>query len=150
MLKSRNGVFLCDCGNKHITSLTSVKHENCCIVLKPSGISARNIYYGKYKTSAKKRGYCFELTIEQFAEITQRNCYYCDLPPIYEFDHYSHRKYKCNGPYICNGVDRKDNSKGYILENCVPCCSQCNRGKMDHSAEEYIEKCRAVVRKHGI
>jgi hypothetical protein len=25
-----------------------------------------------------------------------------------------------------NGIDRVDNEKGYLVENCVPCCFTCN------------------------
>ena len=34
-------------------------------------------------------------------------------------------------------IDRKDNSIGYLLENCVSCCFVCNRTKSNFfSAEE--------------
>jgi 5-methylcytosine-specific restriction endonuclease McrA len=34
------------------------------------------------------------------------------------------------------GIDRVDNSIGYTPDNCVPCCTQCNRIKLDHLTYE--------------
>ena len=39
--------------------------------------------------------------------------------------------------YVCNGIDRRDNSKGYTVENCVPCCFEVNAMKRDFSREVY-------------
>jgi hypothetical protein len=36
------------------------------------------------------------------------------------------------------GIDRKDNTKGYVLENSLPCCYLCNRAKGDKPYEEFI------------
>ena len=36
-----------------------------------------------------------------------------------------------------NGVDRVNSNKGYILENCVSCCSWCNFSKSNRTVEEY-------------
>lgn len=36
-----------------------------------------------------------------------------------------------------NGIDRIDSTKGYSADNCVPCCSKCNRMKLDHSIEDF-------------
>jgi hypothetical protein len=38
-----------------------------------------------------------------------------------------------------NGIDRVDNSKGYILGNCVPCCSWCNRAKADGTLAKFMD-----------
>ena len=37
------------------------------------------------------------------------------------------------------GLDRLDNSKGYVLDNVVPCCDKCNRLKhMNISKDEML------------
>jgi 5-methylcytosine-specific restriction endonuclease McrA len=36
-----------------------------------------------------------------------------------------------------NGIDRKNNSLEYTLENCVPCCRQCNFAKQGLSEIEF-------------
>ena len=83
--------------------------------------SMRKIIRG-YKRRAKERGHKWDLTEEQFAEITKKNCYYCGAKPknIIKQMPYS------NGEYIYNGIDRIDNTKGYVIDNIVPCCKFCN------------------------
>lgn len=38
--------------------------------------------------------------------------------------------------YPSTGFDRKDNSIGHTLENCVPCCKECNVARMDNFTHE--------------
>ena len=40
--------------------------------------------------------------------------------------------------YYRNGIDRINSSNGYTLENVVPCCSYCNRMKMDLGYNEFL------------
>jgi len=43
-----------------------------------------------------------------------------------------------NGDYIYNGLDRADNSKGYELDNVVPCCGRCNRAKNAYNRDDFL------------
>lgn len=54
-----------------------------------------NGLYYEYLRSSKKRKKDFELTREQFRELTSNNCFYCNKPPskIYY-------KPNCNGEYL--------------------------------------------------
>lgn len=79
-----------------------------------------------YKRNAKKRGIEFELTKDEFSNMIEQNCTYC-------------------GDSERIGIDRKDNNKGYTLENSVPCCTSCNYMKKDLSVKEFIDKCNKVV-----
>ncbi len=36
-----------------------------------------------------------------------------------------------------NGVDREDNNKGYIIENCVTACKRCNIAKNNMGLVEF-------------
>jgi len=36
-----------------------------------------------------------------------------------------------------NGIDRIDSSKGYTIDNCVSCCTECNYAKHEMSVDEY-------------
>ncbi len=38
-----------------------------------------------------------------------------------------------------NGLDRIDSSLGYTVENCVPCCTNCNRAKAQMSLDAFRE-----------
>ena len=93
----------------------------------------RNSFHGKYityKSGAKRRGYDFNLTEEQFTAILNKPCMYC-------------------GSTENIGVDRLDNSKGYDVDNCISCCSMCNMSKRHHTAREYIMRCKAVAKNFG-
>lgn len=43
------------------------------------------------------------------------------------------------------GLDRVDNSKGYVLENCVACCWRCNSWKSTSSFKDFVLRCRAIA-----
>lgn len=75
--------------------------------------------FKEYKNSAKRRGIIFPLTIEAFENIIKEPCHFC-------------------GTHYSNGIDRKDNSQGYLLENCLPCCEYCNRAKYTRSYEDFL------------
>lgn len=92
--------------------------------------SLYNIYesiLNEYKYSAKNRNLSFELTGQEFEKLINLDCFYCGCPP-------SKVKILKNPdilPYFHNGIDRMNNKLGYTLENCVSCCSICNKGKKD-------------------
>ena len=69
--------------------------------------------YSTYKYVAKKRGYDFLLSLEDFKTFWNKPCFYCgtDIDGV--------------------GIDRVDNNIGYETSNCVACCSICNQIKMD-------------------
>ncbi len=76
--------------------------------------------FARYKHAARKRGLDFSLTFEKFNELIHQDCHYCGR----------------GNP--TKGVDRKDNLKGYTLQNAVPCCWDCNNAKGKHSKPEFI------------
>ena len=63
--------------------------------------------------NAKRRGYVWELTLEEFACLADQPCSYCDRVTVHG---------GC-------GLDRLDSTKGYILDNVAPSCRECNRIK---------------------
>jgi len=113
----------CECGNDFITYWTtlkrgSIKSCGCTKRVMPNsnkpkyteyGEAAFRELYGSYIRNAKNRGFIFELTLEEFRTLTKGNCNYCDNPPLQILK----RRYK-TGDYVYNGIDREDNSKGYI------------------------------------
>lgn len=66
-----------------------------------------------YINKCQKYGHEFALTQEQFDLIIEEPCYYCGDKQEKGF----------------NGIDRMDSTQGYVLENCVSCCINCNRLK---------------------
>lgn len=87
------------------------------------------IYFNKYKYDAARRGLLFELSYSEFMSIVARACYYCE--EIKELSY--------------NGVDRQNNEIGYNVANCVPACSMCNLMKSSHTADTFIEHCKAIA-----
>ena len=72
---------------------------------------------------AKKRGINFSLLFELYeAQLWGKPCHYCGCK------------------IEITGLDRKDSSKGYSLDNVVPCCANCNRKKQDKPYEQFIQE----------
>jgi 5-methylcytosine-specific restriction endonuclease McrA len=52
----------------------------------------------------------------------------------------------CGNKIIGVGLDRIDSSIGYTIENCVPCCKDCNIMKNAKGYDEFIQKCKQIVK----
>jgi hypothetical protein len=89
--------------------------------------------YKKFMRIARERQLVFELSSEQFDEITAENCYICG---------------KQNTEIHKNGIDRFDNNIGYIIENCRPCCTECNFMKGIYNYIDFMEKLQFIYNKH--
>ena len=113
------------------------------------GLAAFNSVYSQYKYGAKKRGYSFELSKNEFREITQKECFYCgDEKTCCRGE--SGKKYNFNGSFSFNGIDRVDSSLGYTLANSVPCCITCNEMKNNLSLQEFIKHIKLIAIHNGI
>lgn len=114
------------CGKESIRDMHSIKTTKFCSGCRGTTDNpAINILLNNYKSSAKKRGYTFDLTPEEFSNLLKSDCYYCgSKPTLRHFKVYGASKHGIDFEY--NGIDRFDNSEGYTKENCVPCCSICN------------------------
>lgn len=134
-------VCQCDCGNTCLAAVGSLRagRRVSCGCYTPQrrlgkGEQARNSLLSSYKHGAKSRGLAWELTVEQFTELTKQPCYYCGVEPAYIL----RVRTEGAGDYVYNGIDRLDNGKGYLPDNVVPCCKICNQAKSDRSYEEFI------------
>lgn len=74
-----------------------------------------------------------EMTQEVCDDMVKSPCFYCNSP-VQERLH---------------GIDRMDNTKGYCLENCVPCCKECNFMKKALDAHTFIQRCLHISSVHG-
>lgn len=136
---------LCDCGNKKEVPRSSLTTNNvrscgCLIREKPSsrksyGEAAKNRLINSYKSNAKKKNLLFSLKKEEIESLFKSNCYYCASPPLKKAEYKG-----CYGYYIFNGIDRVDNNKGYIIDNCVSCCSLCNYKKSNKTQEMFYNQ----------
>ena len=145
--KGSKWLTLCACGKEKAIAATSLLNgaSTSCgcfrrerITLPKSG-GNRNRVFRLYESGARRRSYTWDISIEQFEELTSANCYYCGEPP---------RAVSSNGgkePYIYNGIDRKDNSIGYLITNCVSCCWACNLMKSVNSEAQFVAHCARIV-----
>ncbi len=66
--------------------------------------------------ASKNRNLPSNITLEVYLKLTENNqCIYC-MGPL---------------PLSGIGLDRIDNLKGYLLDNVLPCCGECNRIRSD-------------------
>ena len=95
-----------------------------------------------YKYSAKKRGIKFRLTFVQLKELISQNCHYCDNAPVHKpVRTVKNKNISLEGRgIVANGIDRKNNKIGYIINNCVPCCPDCNFMKQDMDIGQFLNK----------
>lgn len=147
---------LCDCGNTKTVAagnLLSGNTKSCGCLNKEiltNGDAARrghngrkglevaeNAIYQGYKKSAKKRRLEFSLDRNEFVELAHQPCVYCG-------DIDGRKKRYTGDRYTMNGLDRVDNSKGYIKGNVVPCCRMCNRAKRDYKKSDFLSWIRRV------
>lgn len=129
---------VCDCGSKttaRSSALKSGRHASCgCLPkrLKQSDLPARRSVMKNYKAAAKRRGYSFKLSSDEFFVLIGMDCYYCGAKPSLKVRLLRHQNFRYNG------VDRVDNVFGYMPENSVACCKICNISKSILSTEEWM------------
>lgn len=94
-------------------------------------ISTYKNIYSKYKYNSRVKNISFKLSLDQFIKLVIQNCAYCGKAPVI-------RKHIRYAEVYANGVDRKNNKKGYIPSNCVTACTECNRMKSDTTIKEFL------------
>jgi hypothetical protein len=82
----------------------------------------RPAVYQQYKNMSEKRGIEFSLSENEYNTLLSGRCYLCGVEENYM------------------GIDRKDNSKGYIPGNSFTCCSICNLMKAYFDYDEFISR----------
>lgn len=87
------------------------------------------------KQQAKLKGYTWSEDMDEEACVAMMTspCFYCE--------------YKSEESV--NGIDRMDNTKGYVKENCVGCCKRCNFIKKSLDAHTFVERCVHISSCHG-
>ena len=73
------------------------------------------------KKKAKERNINFSLPFELYeSQLWGKPCHYCE------------------GDIEITGLDRKDNNRGYVPDNVVPCCYDCNTKKGTKPYQDFI------------
>lgn len=111
--------------------------KNCAHCGMPTNDPGINTLYREYKDGAHNRKLVFNLTHEEFLKLINGSCYYCGEMPEERIKTSSKgNKYTIS----VNGIDRLDSSKGYTIDNCVSCCTFCNRAKSNYSIDYFLNK----------
>jgi hypothetical protein len=141
-------ICICDCGNERVVTANKLRGgeiKSCgCSKYDPRptyrlkafrpGQAGRNAVLKQYRASARDRGLFWGLSDEEFDRLTSEDCHYCGCAPSA-----IHRGAgRSSGEFVYNGLDRVNNSVGYIPCNAVPCCSVCNHAKKDMPYEDFI------------
>lgn len=141
-------LYKCNCGKiSKSRSYDIVYKIKSCGCINPKKyddktLSAQHDLFSQYKYNAKSRDRIFNLTFEQFINLTKQNCYYCNQEPIAIW--ISSKKCKIPSKYIYNGVDRLNNDIGYEIYNCVACCSKCNQMKWKLNEDIFIKQINSI------
>ena len=85
----------------------------------------KSITYKGYKKRAIKKGIEFDIPEEYYKNVMNDRCYYCKIDSE-------------------TGLDRVYNETGYIMQNIVSCCSECNYMKFDMKLDDFIEHCSKI------
>lgn len=84
--------------------------------------------FSAYAERAARKGLAFEIDSEYYASVQALPCTYC--------------RRACG---LGMGIDRVDNSAGYVPSNCAPCCGECNCMKRDLDGDTFAAACRRVA-----
>lgn len=91
----------------------------------PGGRFNRSVDAAKYKKLE------WNISFEDYNKLIAQPCYYCEYPTEIE---------------TIGGLDRLDNSKGYLLENVVSCCLLCNNARRDFFTPEEMKRLGKVFK----
>ena len=128
----------CTCGGLVARSGSLLRRGSTksCGCIKPgsrplnSGVAkSEQTLFKFFVNKARGRGHTPNLTLEQWRSLINKPCVYSG--------------HMTNGP---TAIDRIDSTIGYTLENCVPCCGECNRAKGQMAHEEFITYLRETAR----
>ena len=127
------------CSNCHLIKLKSEFFKDrskqdgieskCKFCVKSFREKNSHYHFSVYQRGAKRRGYKFSLSFDEFVSFLGLPCSYCHI----KLDRVR--------------LDRVNNSQGYILKNVIPCCRPCNIEK-GSLAVESILRMAFTINKH--
>ena len=90
----------------------------------------RALGYRTIKARSAKRRWDEPLSYEDWLLVSSQPCHYCKTP------------YQLHGGA---GLDRIDNSLGYLSTNVLPCCPTCNKIRGDNLSVEEMEVAMSAI-----
>jgi hypothetical protein len=133
-------VCRCKCGKESIIQGRSLRNggthgcQDCANGLRPY-----EALYNYLLRQAKPRGLEVTISYEDFVKVTQnKDCFYCGSTIVW-----SDRNRKQAGRQT--NLDRRDNTRGYALDNIVVCCADCNRLRGDRWSYDDFSRVVAIL-----
>lgn len=106
----------------------SIKAKHCLDITNPYYFQKSTRSFSQNRLEAiNKRKLEWALTKEEYIALRKQSCYICGYGET------------------SVGIDRVDSSKGYIPENCRPCCFPCNIMKGDLTLEAFYAQVDRVL-----
>ena len=104
---------------------TCTKHNNRRSILSGGrrvwGLRLHSKYTRLFRDATSRGHGTPTITKEEYFSLTEKPCHYCGS--VIES--------------VGSGLDRIDSSKGYRLDNVVPCCGTCNKMKNNLPIDEF-------------
>jgi hypothetical protein len=145
--------LICHCGSQFETRFRNIKNghtRSCGNCLKKWEHAP---YYGKIDKNPSdekikkairiiraKTQRDMEISDKDIKEIIFENCHWLGIGPSKLF----FTRKGGETPFYINGIDRIDNDKGYVKNNCVPCSTKANFLKGTFSEKEFLELIKQV------
>lgn len=148
--RNRVFVFKCRvCGENEIGILLQhrLKHKGSCVKCRPKVTYSRpnklRPHESRYnllnKQATRRKGLgAVSLTYDEYLTFVGKNCEYCEASLDWA-------KHTGRGIKLPSYLDRKDNNKLYTKDNCVTCCSTCNRIKGFYLTHEEMKAAMKAV-----
>lgn len=134
----------CDCGNIRVLRGGALRYgqRKCCGCKNRVSLEKRAITHlmSVVRCKARYKNREFTLTKDDVRNFVTKNCFYCGIAPLQKTSY----KDKPGMVFLHNGIDRVDTKKGYVIDNCVPACTDCNRMKCDLSIADFKEKIKRI------
>ena len=96
-------------------------------------------HISRYKLGATERNLEWGLTDDRAVDLFLQRCVFCNREGI--------KRRETMAPL--NGIDRLDNTKGYVEGNVFPCCWDCNRAKADMHTADFVLWIKDVAKHIG-
>jgi len=124
----------CTCGTEKVMTPSTLARRGSCgcqkHVRSHREWSRQDRLFEQYRTTAKRNCREWSISLAEFTAFVTASCHYCGTEP----------------GILLNGIDRKDNSQGYTLQNSLTCCRICNYAKRDSSYADFLAWIRKAAR----
>lgn len=126
----------------HINKAQFKKESECLpIIPRRSNKKALKILEDRYRNNIIRRSQflqkSYDISFEEFMILSLSKCNYCGSQGTETAKSRASKATLSGGALKLNGIDRINNSLGYIEGNVATCCKMCNISKGDMSYDEF-------------